>query len=390
MTLSGRLEAGRWASLLWMIYPPAVAAAMGGMETSLFVFLNIISLFLIYKKIYNPLLRLLAPLAMLTRPEGLVIYLINLHDIYRNDRKRRKSLIMNLTVPVLWITFATLYFGSPIPNSILAKRTNVESTSSVSEILAGIFDGETFLLLPFFALGFYCIIKREYFLQTVVWLSAYIGLYCIATPKMWVWYYLPMQLGIILIASEGIAYVVSWLSTFRIKNEHLVRRGLIICGTVVIFFLGIYYYLPSKLGIENEEGRRYKALAVYIKNKTMKTDSILVSDIGYVGYYTNRTILDVWGLVWPSALEFPGSNSEKIPLIAQSYRPAAVVIPYKKDYVKRVMSNEWFMDNYNLDKAFTFERLNTLEIESAEVPENWSAQYLVFLHNEKTIKSIGR
>jgi len=376
---------GKWAALIWMIYPPAVYASTGGMETSLFVFLNILSFYLISKKIYNPFLRLAAPLALLTRPEGVIIFLINSYDIYINDSKRIKSLLLNLTIPALWIIIATLYFGSPIPFSVMAKRANVDNASKWFEILSGIFSGETIYLLPFAAIGLIYMIKKRLYMHIVIWLFAFIGLYLLGRPKMWVWYFIPIQAGVIIIFSVGISVVFHWLSDFFKRYKSITYKGLTATSMVALILLSVYYYIPSDFGIKNEEFLRYKSLALYVKDKTSKGDAILASDIGFLGYYSERFVLDTWGLVWPPALEFTGTNAQKVAEIAERYDPAAIVIPYQRDFFVNTIYSDYIYYNFYLDTIFADDRTGVLPVDPLSVPEKWSARYFVFLHKKSLI-----
>jgi hypothetical protein len=375
---------GKWAALLWMIYPQAVYASTGGMETSLFVFLNTSSFYLISKRIFNPLLRLAAPLAMLVRPEGIIIFAINLFDIYRNDPLRIKSLSLNLVIPVIWVIFALFYFGNPIPFSIIAKRANVVNTSGVFEILSGIFSGETILLLPFMFIGLFYFFKYKQFRHIFIWLIVFIGVYLLGRPKMWVWYYLPMQLGVIIISSFGITFFIKWVSMIFKRWGSQINIGLSVSGMTMIFILSILYYKPSEFGVKNKEFLRFKSLATYVKDNTSSNDTILASDIGYLGYYTNRFILDIWGLVWPSALDFSGTDAQKAVQIAESYAPAAIVIPYKRDFYENAISSNYIRTNYYLDTVFAEGKINILQLDPSFVPETWSARYFVFFHNKDT------
>jgi len=384
MITTNKSDAGLWAAIIWMVYPYSISAAISGMETSLFVFLNIHTLFLISKRNYNPWLRLSAPLATLTRPEGVIILIISLYDLYVNDAKRVRSLALSMIIPLAWASFATLYFGSPIPHSIMAKRINIENSSTLAEIFAGIFQGETATLLPFLPIGIYYVVKRRKLMHPLMWTSIYTGLYAITTPKMWVWYYLPMQMGMILISAVGIAHVIEWVSMTSNKSLIFNKKSLTSVGIVILFILAFYYHLPARFGVINRERARYESLAEYVADKTDKTASILASDIGYLGFYSNRTILDAWGLVWPQALEFPGTNAERIPLIAREYYPAAVVIPYTRDFFKETIAKGWFRTNYYIDTAFTFKYVDVEEINIDQVPEMWSSQYLVYYQRKKT------
>jgi hypothetical protein len=382
LLIVNKRESGLWAAIIWIVYPYSIYAAVGGMETSLFIFLNVLSFYLMLKKNYNPWLRLSAPFALLTRPEGVIIFFINLYDILKNDVKRIKSAVISIIFPAIYVIFTYFYYGSPIPHSLIAKSANQDSSSTITAILSGIFLGDTTVLLPFVPFGLYYILKRGKFLHPLIWSAIYIVSYILATPKMWLWYYLPMELGIILVSAAGIALCIEKISEYAGKRQHAVEKGLTAAAVIFVLLLGFYYDLPPGFGKKNREQMLYEDLAAYIIKHTDSSDAVLASDIGHLGYYTNRTILDIWGLVWKPALDFAGSNAEKVSHIAEKYRPAAVVIPFERDFYRETATSEWFQENYILDTVFAFEYVDINDIDINNIPEKWSTQYLVYFRSD--------
>jgi len=129
-----RLRLAGWGTaLVWAIAPYSVTFAIGGLETSLVVLLlsGIIYLHLVGKRF---LMAFFAPLALLTRPDALILLGPIALDrlVQRLKEKKGTNLVETLRplgleliiflVPVfLWIVPATIYFGSPLPHSIAAK-----------------------------------------------------------------------------------------------------------------------------------------------------------------------------------------------------------------------------------------------------------------------------
>jgi hypothetical protein len=120
-----RLTASRFWSVAGMLYcalqPDLIGVSVSGMESSLFICLCLWS-FAVAVRGSMYLACFLAGAATLTRPEG-VFCLLSLVCLL--EWKSLKSLIYSglaFSVPVLtWVVPAWLYYGSPIPHSILAK-----------------------------------------------------------------------------------------------------------------------------------------------------------------------------------------------------------------------------------------------------------------------------
>jgi hypothetical protein len=157
--------------------------------------------------------------------------------------------------------------------------------------------------------------------------------------------------------------------------------GIVICIAIPTT---VYYYFPNgPVGI-NQESERYRKLAEYVKRSTTIDDAVLASDIGYVGYYSGRKILDSWGLVWKEALVFDGTIAERVPQIARQFMPKAVVVPARGPDVRAIKSDEWFRRNYKLSRAFFEQDVDLSQIRLDSVPEAWSSQYLVYVLKESS------
>jgi hypothetical protein len=164
----GSPRAGWGAALVWAVAPFSVTFAIGGLETSLYVFLLTATTSAYLRKRFT-LAALMGAFALLTRPDALILLgplvldrLLQLsksylsrtslerfikfdysntlgfisnpsasqptHQIVKNEpvsRRNKHSLWIEIAVfaipTLIWIIFATYYFGSPLPHSIAAK-----------------------------------------------------------------------------------------------------------------------------------------------------------------------------------------------------------------------------------------------------------------------------
>ena len=126
----GRRAGAEWpglaAALAWAVAPFSVTFAIGGLETSVYVLL-LTGLALAYAEQRRALTGLLGALAILTRPDAVILVgPLILDRLVRAFRKTDGPLnareLLAFLVPTLgWAAFATLTFGSPIPHSVQAK-----------------------------------------------------------------------------------------------------------------------------------------------------------------------------------------------------------------------------------------------------------------------------
>lgn len=152
--LSGNRAVGIAAGLLWAVAPMSVTFAIGGMETSVFICLMVVT-FVSYMTGHSRLAALAAALAVLTRPDGLMFagpLMVDLvlrrlaklgHRPTRTAQPKSRArpedsrsalgnsqpairtftpeIVVFLAPLLSWAIFGTLYFGNPLPHSIAAK-----------------------------------------------------------------------------------------------------------------------------------------------------------------------------------------------------------------------------------------------------------------------------
>jgi hypothetical protein len=127
--LLGHLKLGRsvrfGAAVLFLSLFDYLSMARSGMETSLFVFLIVGTLATALDRPTTACI--LASLSILTRPEGLILIpILALTFGLRSSYKQALVGIALLAVSLgAWSAFASVYFGSPIPQPIHAKANQV-------------------------------------------------------------------------------------------------------------------------------------------------------------------------------------------------------------------------------------------------------------------------
>ena len=125
----GRRLGAEWpglaAALVWAVAPYSVTFAIGGLETSLYVFL-LTAMMAAYIWKRRTLTTLCAALALLTRPDAILLVApLALDRLWRAARRGERlewGEVLAFLLPCLaWGVFATLYFGTLIPHSVTAK-----------------------------------------------------------------------------------------------------------------------------------------------------------------------------------------------------------------------------------------------------------------------------
>jgi arabinofuranosyltransferase len=350
------LVAGIFCALEWHL----VWAAVSGMETVLFTALAVWLLVAIFNpksEIRNQLLLgLLCGLLVLTRPEGLL--LVGLVLIAQRGWARRAtwtSLAWTLATMMIllapWLAFNWRASGTPFPNTFYAKQleyASILTTLSLPQRFAQVFSapfvGAQVLLIPGLVIAAWSLVHRILprripkfdtwpQLAGLVWIVAHLGLYMLRLPVTYQHgrYEIPMIPVVIAFGVGGTAMLLRW------NDAHLWLRVpsravmLAIAITQLSFVaIGARAYAADVAIIEGEMVR----VARWLDTNTAPSDLIAAHDIGAIGYFSRRPLLDLAGLISPEVIPFIRDESRLGALIRQ--RGAAYLVTFPAWYPQLV------------------------------------------------------
>jgi hypothetical protein len=318
--------AGLAAAFLWAVHPYAVTFAIGGMETSLFVLL-LTTAGTAHLEKRRVVVAVCASLALITRPDAALLVVLLLTDrlwglLRRKENRPSAAELLAFVLPLaVWYGFAWLYYGSPLPHSILAKMAayRLEPSSAFIRLLqhyAVPFTGSGWIgpvgiamglvLYPvFFLLGVRPVIKQF----PAVWpLAVYPWLYLVAfslpNPLIFRWYLtppLPMYIFFILIGVERALRSLAFLS--RVPARLLAANGMF------LFLIPLVSVISGWTPLPDHGARRpspdmawtkledlYRQAAGVIIPKMQPGDVVAAGDVGVLGWETRAPILDLVGL----------------------------------------------------------------------------------------------
>ncbi len=234
--------AGLAAALVWAVAPYSVTFAIGGLETSLYVFLltGMVAAYL-WKR--HTLTTLCAALALLTRPDAILLVaplaLDRLWRAFRKGSAERLELgeVLAFLLPCLaWGIFATAYFGSPIPHSVTAKLAvyRLEDNAALIRLIqhyatpfmeydaigvAGI--GLGLILYPFLYLvgarRAWC--SQPRLLAWLIYPWLYFVVFAIPNPLLFRWYLTPPLPAYFLVILLGAEQVLRALFRRRLNRD---------------------------------------------------------------------------------------------------------------------------------------------------------------------------
>jgi arabinofuranosyltransferase len=403
----GKAPLARWAGwaagFAWAVAPFSVTFAIGGLETSVYVLL-LCGMALAALERRRVLAALLAALALLTRPDALILIgllgierLLALRQPGRGGPWRRELLVFGL--PVLgWGLFATLTYGSPLPNSIAAKAAAylLQPGDALVRLLqhfatpflehnwlgAPLAVGIGLLLYPALAvLG-----ARQAGRASTRWLPfalypwLYLLTFALPNPLIFRWYLtppLPAYFLMIFLGMEGVANLFNHRPEGRrapSKDPQAAQPGgasvLFLGGlavSILSFILGLSP-LVSEWRIHPDHGPDrpapemafiklellYRQAAEQLAPQLSAGSLLAAGDVGVLGFYTPARILDTVGLNSPvSSRYYPLPPADYVINYAI---PAALVLDQRPDWVvilevygrRTLLQDPAFLNRYSL------------------------------------------
>jgi hypothetical protein len=355
------------AALVWTITPFSVTFAIGGLETSLYIFLLTLMV-LMHISRRRVLAALTAALALLTRPDALILIgLLVLDRLYQAwsqwqaDRRNdvRPGLQKDITgnelsigefaaffVPVIfWSLFAFSYFGSPLPHSIMAKTLayRLPGNSAFIRLLqhyATPFLGHLTFGIPWIGVGI--VIYPFLFLvgalkatranpRVLCWVAypwLYFAVFALANPLIFRWYLTPPLPAYIFVILLGVKELIDKLrDQFHVTKPpatESILRTRFSAFSALIFVVAVPFLLtlrgwdlhpnhgltepaPDMAWYELE--LLYQQAAQEISgeiNSPLNNNSpvLAAGDVGVLGYFTQARILDTVGLNSAQSLNY--------------------------------------------------------------------------------------
>jgi arabinofuranosyltransferase len=319
------LTAGIFIIDKWIVF-----ISLSGMETTMFIFILVLASFFYKKRMALPLGTMLG-LLLWTRPDGVAFigaiiidyalirtYSKNQLDLQLFTGKDFRKIILSFAlVAGLYIVLNYVLSGSFLPNTYNAKLTyySPEFRSRWDFLQYEVWEyfktGAYYVLM----IGFlYSVGKLIYDLYTktynqntlyIVFILLFVLMYFIKLPYAHRFgrYMMPLIPFFILVATVGFRDIA------RIINKYTTNA--LFSKSIFYILIGITYFIGVKNYDENREQYALQCKYIYDRqvmaaqwlNKYTKEDDIVAThDVGAIGYYSNRKIVDVAGLVTPELI----------------------------------------------------------------------------------------
>jgi len=303
-----------------------VWAALSGMETILLAFLSVLVFWVLAQEALNFVsVGVLIGVGIWIRPDALTLLLpttwIILIMYQGNPRQVGTALlrvVAGMTAPFLiYLYMNWTVAGSVWPSTFYAKQVEYASLrqspfiyryfGQVSAIAAGVL----FILLPGILLSVNQTITSRSWerLAPIIWAGAYIGAYALRLPVTYQHgrYAIPTIPILLAVGCEGIWIWYSQNGRSRVKRfVNLVWILSLAAVGVIFWWQGSKAYAQDVAIIETEMVKTSR----WVAENTGSDSAIAAHDIGALGYFGDRMIIDLAGLVTPEVIPIIRSEDD--------------------------------------------------------------------------------
>ena len=294
---------GKWEALFTAVAIGSFGYFYGtfGMETPLFLMLIGLSLYL-YKansKYFTIALALLS----ITRFEGALLAVVMAADYLIKNRRLpdTKILAFSLLVFLLPLVFNYFYYGDFLPATASAKLGQGNSGFWEGPLrflniayLVKIYFSNSNISAYFFlissAYGLYISLKDRVAVIAAIFFIILLSFYVGLNLPNYQWYYAPFFYLMLIFACRGI-----WgMSTYLVSKGRLDYRAAAFVFLCAVTIFSLTKVVSFKEGVRNEA---YATIGSWIKTNTPSSATVAMVEIGTVGWYADRRIIDILGLV---------------------------------------------------------------------------------------------
>ncbi|HSH04399.1 MAG TPA: hypothetical protein VLL52_17950 [Anaerolineae bacterium] len=344
----------------------ALALDVLGMETNLYVMLMLLTFYL-YKREWPWVAAVVAGLAFVTRWDGILVVGVLLFGLLvkQNWRGLLGSMVISGLIIIPWLGYSQVTFGSIFPNTLFAKAGQGWREGLGGADLGTFFAGigqvahsmyvanrlaVVWLLLMVVGLGVvvrygWAVVEKVSWWPVLLWTVGYISGYSLLGVLYFAWYYPPIMPSVILLVAAGGGYVVERVVAGRsAKWKSLVWIGLsLLCAIPAVSWVNSKQRAHINPFLED-----YVLVGEWFEANTPASSSVATIEIGAVGYYSERTIVDTMGLVSPGMIGHLDSWAQTLQFAVNYYWPDYLLVLEASAW-DALINEGWFQEIYHLE-----------------------------------------
>jgi hypothetical protein len=327
--------------------------------------------FVAYSMQRNLLAAALLAFAILTRMDSVIAAgVIGAHALVVQRRLPWRELlcVVGITLPFALLAWAC--YGSLLPATLDAKLAQRDSglwptfahglfewlraftMQGSSKLFPGIIAAPNAIrYILFVARGLPALLLFRFWLLPLAWVALYVLAYHLLNVPFYSWYVVPVALGLMILAASGVAGVADVLLRVyqRVRPRDDMRMARLAVGCVCVLMLapGVVAQLAqTRAWAEaNPIERLYDKTGVWLDGNTAPRATVGYLEIGRIGYYARRTMIDPLGLIDPAIT--PHVAQGDMLWAYAHYRPDYII--YNQEFagwLAALPQQPWFQQEY--------------------------------------------
>ncbi|MBN1867185.1 hypothetical protein JW916_07805 [Candidatus Sumerlaeota bacterium] len=314
----GRPIAGFSAGFILCFFPDLATA--WGNETSLLLALFVLAWWRAQRN--RPVSSAItASVGCMVRPDfALVALILGGVFLLRSRKDFLKYALVGIALSALWLAFMYWLCGAVAPNTLRVKMEQGILVANGAPQCVGwmtfargfrwflrrdVFDPASGI---FILIGGLLLLSNKHLLVVLFWGAAHVLVYYLLHVPGYSWYYYPLWPLIALSAGVGIEFVSSWAARRESENapERWWPHHALVLG--LTFFCAMNLFGPYNADQWNKDKyMSYALMADCVRQHVRPNETVMMSDIGQIGYMSDCRVVDSYGLVHdvPDRTVFP-------------------------------------------------------------------------------------
>ncbi len=350
------ISVGLVGGLFLSIAPLAVTTF--GSETCLYI-ASILAGLYAYDRSRLELAALALAAAAMIRPDGLLAAaVLAVYHLLSRRTVPWRPVILYLALTGAWFGGLWLYYGSPIPVTLLAKQQ--QGLMAISPSLPERFVTlvKQYLSLPLVRVHLVLALvglarvvrKARHWLPLLAWTAAYFLAYTLLGVSAYFWYYTPLLPAMVILVAEGLQALARLLARAVPHRLVVAGTGLLIVGLLSPLLGGTLHAAWST----DTRQPMYREIGEWLNQNTEVNATVGTLEVGIIGYYAGRTMLDFAGLIQSDVAQQLGEATSYVePTVwaIQTMTPDYVVL--HRDGFDCVTNSDWFAARYEPVRDFS-------------------------------------
>lgn len=337
-----------------------------GLETNLYLSL-ILAGYLAYCHGRLNLTALCLALAFLVRGDAFIfIFLVCVHYLVRERRIPLQPLALFSIITLPFLAYLVANYGTPLPMTMAAKQAQLRIgwMDYAQGFLhwSGTYLQQSWLYalaIPLAALGlFHSTLNARWLLLPVLWGILYAVSYQYLAVASYYWYYAPLVPAIALLCAAGLSVIFrGFLNRLPALSQKwsFAYPVLLLVSALPLLAAEATTMDQSLKELPDAKAELYTEAGNWLRANTPEDATVGVMEVGIMGYYAQRRMVDFLGLIRPASIE--ALRHKDIFWSVYHYQPDYLVLTHVNPlWGYPIYIDKWFQDAYQPIKQFVDER----------------------------------